>query len=144
MLSHLYLRNGTVYLPTVAKTEAGFYMDVEPVRVVSATDSKALQGAIVEVMSKGNPTVPTPARASFPKPILLNYARVKSWSDFEKNALVWTIEETDGIYQIKPGRRRADRGWEDDPGRIESLPSGTVLGTVAQRAADLVRIELRG
>lgn len=140
MLSHLYLRNGMVYVPTVAQTEAGFYMDIEPVRVIPANDFKALQSAIVEAICKGNPVVPTPTRAAFPKPVLLNYAKVKSWSAFEKNALVWTIDEKAGNYQIKPGRRRTDRGWEDDPERLEPLPPGTTLDTAAQRLASLVQL----
>lgn len=139
MLFHLYLRNGIVYVPTVAQTEAGFYMDIEPVKVISATDSKALQSAIVEAMSKSNPVVPTPTRAAFPKPVLLDYAKVKSWSAFEKNTLVWTIDEKAGNYQIKPGRRRTDRGWEDDPERLELLSPGTTLDTAAQRLASLVQ-----
>ena len=143
MLSHVYLRNGTVYVPTVVQTEAGFYMDVEPVRVVPATDSKVMQRMIMEAMSNGNPVIPTPTRATFPKPVLLSYANVRSWSAFEKDAQVWTIYVQNGNYQIKPGRRRADRGWEDDPERAESLPPGTVLDAVAQRVASLVEIALR-
>jgi hypothetical protein len=140
---HVYLRNGMVYVPTVAQAETGghlgYFMNIDPVEVVPVADTKTLQRAIKEAVFKGNPVVPAPTRATFPKPVMLNYAKVKSWSAFEKNALVWTIEKKDGNYQIKPGRRRADRGWEDDPERIESLPPGTALDMVAQRVADLVR-----
>jgi hypothetical protein len=139
MLWQLYLRHGTVYVPTVAQTEAGFYMDVEPVKTVAITDSKALQDAIKDAISKGNPIVPTPTRAAFPKPVVLKYVKMKSWSSFEKEALNWTIVEKAGNYQIKPGRRRLDNGWEEDPTKIESLPPGTELDAVAQRVTSLVQ-----
>jgi hypothetical protein len=64
MLWNFYLRNGTAYVPTVAQTEAGFYLDVEPVEVVPATDFQALQQAIKRSLNRGNPKVPTPSRAS--------------------------------------------------------------------------------
>jgi hypothetical protein len=140
MMWQLYLRNGTVYVPTVAQTEAGFYMDIEPVMAVMATDSTALQSAIKEAMSRGNPITTTPTRAAFPQPVVLKYAKVKSWSTFEKGTLYWKIVEKDGNYQIKPGRRRTDRGWEDDPERLEPLPPGTTPDTAAQRLVSLVQL----
>lgn len=138
MFWHLYLRKGSVYLPTVARTEAGFYMNIEPVRVVPVSDSEAFENAVKEMMAKGNPAIPTPARASYPKPVVLKYAQVKSWSAFERDSFNWAIEKN-GIYQIKPGRRRPDRGWEDDPEKIEALPEGTTPEEVAKRVVALVQ-----
>ena len=139
MLWQIYLRKDKVYVPTVAQTEAGFYTDIEPVIVVPAIDSKAFQGAVREIMAKGNPIVPTPTRASFPKPVILKYANVNSWSAFEKGALHWTVVEKLGNYQIKPSQRRQDRGWEEDPKRIEALPEGATLDEVARRVVALVQ-----
>jgi hypothetical protein len=36
------LKNGIVYVPIIVKTEAGFYMDQEPVAVVPAANTDAL------------------------------------------------------------------------------------------------------
>jgi hypothetical protein len=138
-LWHLYLRNGMVYVPTVAQAESGghlgYFMDIDPVEVVAVTDTETLQRAIKEAMSKGNPVVPAPTRDAFPKPVVLKYAKVKSWSAFDKGTLNWKIREKSGSYEIVQERRRPDRGWEDDPTKIESLPAGTTLDEVAQRVA---------
>ena len=139
MLMQLYLRNGMVYLPTVAQTEAGYHMDIDPVDVVSVTDTKILQRAIKEALSKGNPTIPTPTRAAHPTPVVLKYAKVKSWSAFEKGTSLWKLVEKSGSYQIKPGRKRPDKGWEDDPTTIETLPSVTTLDEVAKRVLILIQ-----
>jgi hypothetical protein len=140
MLTNLYLRNGTVYVPTVAKTEAGFYLDIDPVEVVSATDIESLQRVIGTVLTKGNPTVLTPTRGAFPKAVVLKYAKVKSWSAFEKGTVLLTIVENSGTYEIRPGRKRSDRGWEDDPTRIEFLPSGMKVNEVVQRVVALIQL----
>lgn len=139
MLWSVYLRDGTAFIPTVVRTDAGFFLEVDPVAVISATDADALQKAINQAIGRGNPKVPTPTRANFPKPVILKYAKVKSWSAFERNCLSWSIAEKDGVYQLKQGRKRSDRGWEDDPARIEALPPGTSLDEVAKRMAYCVK-----
>lgn len=142
MVWNVYLRNGIAFVPTVAQTDAGFYLDVDPVGVVSATDTQALQHAVKQAIGRGNPKVPTPTRAAFPKPVVLKYAKAKSWSVFEKGCLNWTIVEKDGVYHVKPGRKRPDRGWEDDPKRSEALPPGIGIDEVAQRVASSVQMAL--
>ena len=114
-------------------------MAIDPVEVAFVTDTEAVRRAIKTVIERGNPVVPTPARNAYPKPVVLKYAKVRSWSAFEKTALNWTIVVKDGIYQIKPGRRRPDRGWEDDPEKIEIMPPGAALETVIERATALVQ-----
>lgn len=143
----IYLRNGHVFVPTTAQTEAngnlGYFMDADPVTVVPATDIEALGKAISEIVSKGNPVVPAPTPGNFPKPIVLKYAKVKSWSAFEKSSLAWSISEEDEILQINPQRRRLDRGWEDDPDRVEIFPLGTTPNVVIKRLVCLVQLALR-
>ncbi len=139
MLWQVYSRKGLVYVPTVARTEAGYYMDIDPVEVVPAKDTPSLERAIKKAISNGNPIVPTPSRAAFPEPVVLKYAGMKSWRAFENGASNWTIVQKDGIYEIKPGRKRLDKGWEDDPAKVESLPRGVRLDEVAQRVAILIQ-----
>jgi hypothetical protein len=142
MVWHIYLRNRTAFIPTVAQTDAGFFLDVDPVDVVSASDTEALQHAVKQAIGRGNPKVPTPTRAAFPKPVVLKYAKVKSWPAFERDCLYWTTVEKDGVYHVIQGRKRPDRRWEDDPKRTEALPPGTGLDEVAQRVASSVQAAL--
>jgi hypothetical protein len=137
MVCNFYLSVATVYVPTVARTEAGFYVEVEPVSVVSAREVGALQNAVIEYIHRGNPTTPT--RKAFPKPVLLKYGNIKSWSAFEKSASLWTLEEKGGVYQIKPGRPCIDGGWEESHERVESFAPGATVEAVAQRIASLLQ-----
>ncbi|WP_271607201.1 hypothetical protein [Bradyrhizobium sp. CCBAU 11434] len=143
MAWHIYLRDRTAFIPTVAQTDAGFYLDVDPVEVVSAIDTEVLQRAVKQAIGRGNPKIPTPTRATFPKPVVLKYAKVKSWPAFQRSCLYWTIEEKNGLYHVIQGRKRSDRGWEDDPTRIETLPPGAGIDEVAQRVASSVQTGLK-
>jgi hypothetical protein len=58
MNCHLYLRKGTVYLPTMGKMDKGFYRGVEPVAVVSTSDTEGIRQALQATITRGNRLVP--------------------------------------------------------------------------------------
>ena len=93
MLYHLYLRKGTVFVPAVGKVGGGgAYRDIEPVEVVPASDTEGLRKALKAAMARGNPPIgryprlPHP-RGSFPPPVVLNYAGLKSWYAFARGTV---------------------------------------------------------
>ena len=133
MLYHCYLKKGIIYVPTVAKTEAGFYMDREPVSVVAAANTEGLRYALRDAMGKGNPTISTPARNAFPRPVLLKYSGAKTWSAFARGASQWSIEEEEGTYQIVGYRTHPDGYWVQDPDQRTELPAGSIRDQVIDR-----------
>jgi hypothetical protein len=139
MTWQIYERHGIAYVPTVAQTDAGFYLGIEPVEVTPVANLEALQTAIWRSIARGHPRIATPTRENFPKPVLLKYARVKSWSAFERDASYWSVVDNGGSFEICRGRKRTDRGWEDDPTQIERLPRGIELTEVARRIATVVQ-----
>src|ERR1051325_10525742 len=95
----LIVRKGKAFVPTMARTEAGFYMGIDPVEVVDMFDKTALEQAMLRAIARGNPTVPTPARDNYPD-VLLKYAKVKSLSSFERHAQTWKIAARENTYLI--------------------------------------------
>jgi hypothetical protein len=133
MLFHLYLRDGVVYVPTVAIREGGpVYTDVEPVAVVPATNAEGLRRALLDAIARKNIVVPAP-KGKWPAPVLLKYAGVRSWSAFARHASLWSIEEQDGIYQIVGYRRHSKGYWERDPEQQIRLSVGTAVDDVVDR-----------
>ena len=139
MVWGFYFRKGKVYVPIVARTEAGYYLNIEPVAVVDADDFGGVVSAIQAAIERGNPAVPTPSRANFPKPVVLRYAGVKSWPQFERESLNWSVEKTVDVYRIVPGRCAPDGGWVDDDVHAETLPPGTTPEAVAKRMARIIQ-----
>jgi hypothetical protein len=141
MYCHFHLRNGIVYIPTMAKMDKGFYRGVEPVAVVSVSNTDALRQAIVETIARGNPDAPMLRRREWPAPVVLKYAGVRSWSAFERGAQFWTIEGRNGRFQIAGQRQQPDGMWNDDPDRTITLPVGTPIDEVAQRMISILQKE---
>lgn len=140
MLIDFAVLRGRVYVPTVAKTEAGFYQTIEPVAVVELSDRQALIDVLKAMLLKGNPIIPTPrppGRATSP---ILKYSPIKSLSKFDKEAVYWQIYEKGGVYEFGPLKRRADRGWEEDPDKIQKVPLDSTLDEVLSQVVRSVQM----
>ena len=93
----------------------------------------------MQTVRRGNPKVPTPTRDTFPKPVVLKYAKARFWSEFERNTSYWDIEETNGSYVIKQSQKRPDKGWDDEAVQTVNLPPGAGLDELADKVASIVR-----
>jgi hypothetical protein len=135
------LKDGIVYLPSIVKTEAGFYMLREPVAVVPAANTDALWRAFQEMMDKDTEIVPTPKRNAYPPPVLPKYADAKNWSAFMKGAAVWWISEENGIYEIIPYRKdpKGGKAWVEDKDRKTQFPAGTTRDQVIEQLIKIVQ-----
>ena len=61
MLHSCYLRDGIVYVPTVATREREpVYSDIEPVTVVAAINTDAVRRALLDSIARRNVIIPTP------------------------------------------------------------------------------------
>jgi hypothetical protein len=126
-----YLRNGTVYVPTVGKRGA-VYVTMEPVAVVPVTDSEGLGRAFAETIGKGNPPLPL-VKGEWPPPIMLKYTKTKSWSAFVRSTLTWSIGVIDDRPQIAGYLLRPDGSLEEDHDHKIKFPAGTDMAVVIDR-----------
>lgn len=139
MNCHLYLRKGTVYLPTMGKMDKGFYRGVEPVAVVSTSDTEGIRQALQATITRGNRLVPMLRRSEWPPPILLKYASVKNWSAFERDIMFWTIKEEDGTFRIAGQKKQPDGSWRDDPEQTITFPLGSSVDNVIERMITILQ-----
>jgi hypothetical protein len=137
MFWQVYQKDGAVYIPTVAQTAAGFYVDVDPVAVVAATDIEALQRVIKETIARGNPKIPTPSRATLLNSVILKYANASSWSEFESGGVCWKVVETGGSFRIKV-RAQGIATDSEALRKLECLADGIGIDEVARTLAALI------
>jgi len=109
-----YIVDGKVYIPSRLKTEAGFFIESEPVSIEKQSDLLALEKTLSAIIQRSIPTVPTPNFRAAPKPFLHKYAAKKSNKQFEGAAKYWSIEFDGNTILLIPGIRRENGGWLHD------------------------------
>jgi len=136
---HVYLRKGTVYLPTMGEVEKGFYRGVEPVALVSVTNTESLRQTLLATIAHGNPTVPRLRRSEYPPPVLLKYAGVKTRSAFDRDTSLWTISEAGGHFVIIHYKKRpTGESVQDQNDKIE-FPPGSSADVVIERIISILQ-----
>ena len=139
MYFHVYLKNGTVYVPTVAKMSDGFYRDIEPVAVVAASNTEALRLALSAAIARGNPSAPMLPRRQWPQPVVLKYAGEKSWASFEHDMSLWGLEEKSGVFSIIGKRKKPGGAVVDDPEQTIKSAPGTRVEQVIDRMTAILQ-----
>ena len=95
-------RTGNVIVPTLAKTEAGYWLDIEPVELGSWSNPESVAEAVEKALARSGQVVPTPTRQNFPKPVVLPYSKARSINDFEKKYDLASIARSqDGYHSIE-------------------------------------------
>jgi hypothetical protein len=109
-------KNGQVLVPTMAKTDAGFWLEVDPVEQATTIDVSSIAAVLQRSASRGNPAVPTPSRSAFPEWVVLKHANKKKRRDFENEFALLSIEHSQGeAYLIRNHVRSKDgRGYEPE------------------------------
>ena len=133
MLLHAYLRNQIVYVPTVVQLQTGAYRDIEPVAVLAAANADGLRRAFLDASAGKNAVVPPPPKDKWPPPVLPKYAGVKTWSAFARGAATWSIDESDGNFQIIGYRDHPDGYWAPDREKKIDFPPGSRVEVVIDR-----------
>jgi hypothetical protein len=135
MLFTCYLRGGIVYVPTMARRESEpVYTAIEPVAVVHLTETENVRRALLETMARKNILIPQPdPKALRAPPLLLKYAKAKSWSAFFRNASTWSITEDDGAFKILNYRKHRGGHWQEDTEREIQFPVGVTRDDVVDR-----------
>lgn len=139
MYVHVYLRQGVVYMPTVVRTDAGFYMNVEPVAVVPVSNTDGIRSALHEIIARRNTVIPTPKRNEYPPSLLPRYAGVKSDRAFMHGTAHWAVDEKGGDYQIIGYRLHKDGYWVQDAAQKIVLSTGSMAENVVEQMIGILR-----
>ncbi len=126
-LARFYLSAEQVIIPTVARTEEGFYTDVEPVAVIDIKDSDTIKESMLAVLSRDNPEIPTPARVEEPGSVVLDALGIKKWAVFEKKAVLYTVHKRAESIVVYATGRGADGMWIEQKNREKQFEAETPL-----------------
>lgn len=133
MIYKCYLKKDTVFVPTVVRLQSPVYMDVDPVAVISVTDSLGLRKAFLDTIARKNNSVSPSSEEIRGRPVILKYSRDRNWSAFQRGASIWHIKENDGNYQIIPYSTQQKGYWAPDLDHAIEFHPGTMVTDVIDR-----------
>lgn len=110
----LYVTNRLGFIPTEALTNAGFYLQVEPVRQVNYWDLDELTAALQSALENGNPEITVPPGVQHHEFVMGRYLSVSGQEDFEKATIPIRIEENDDHYSVRSWKKLANGKWEGE------------------------------
>jgi hypothetical protein len=140
-LNRFYLYQGYVVVPTVAQSEEGFYMDVEPIQVCDSNLKDKLHGLLVEALEGDNPVVPTPHVHEKGSSAVLERLGLKKWMHFEKLATMYTVYKNDQNIFVYRTARGPDELWTKDDAGDRSFPTGDAESVSIYIMADMAALE---
>ena len=146
VMVYLHIKSGRIMVPSTSKTEAGYYLDCEPVEVATASDLPSISQAIKRSWGRGCKAVATPHRDAFPKWVLLKHSGAKTPRELHRQCLMWSFgENSDGGFRIEGFKSLADgRGAESDSATLIVFPSGTLFEDAIEKLMEMMRLMPQG
>jgi hypothetical protein len=131
----IYIRRGKVFIPTLFKTEAGFYVSGEPVFVSDLSDFGSTVRSITQVLDRGCQLIATLSVGKLEKWVVLRHAGVSSAAAFEKGTSCWTVHKDYAMYRFGSVKKLSPRGWETEPERPYLSSNNLNISDVAEEIA---------
>lgn len=139
-LWHVYVRDGIVYVPTMGRTTAGFFIELAPVYTANFEDLAGLREILLKTLRTPNPKVSTPSRFSYPKlTAVAEMAMAKSTREFEKGAGLLEVQLNDGKYTIAPMKNMGRMGWEETPESKITIPATEEIGRIVEKVITVLQ-----
>ena len=141
----LRLYKGIVHIPTLYLS--GFFIKDAPIDSVPVTQTEGLRQAILNAMERGNPPLSRDeanARLGQKDHPLLRATGARSWHALDRQTQgLWSIDEKDGVYQIRVDQPMQPRGWHEDKTKRVEFPPGTPVENVIARLIDMIQERAR-
>jgi hypothetical protein len=138
---NVFVRRGKCYTCMLAQTEAGFYVDSEPVFVTDLV-ADALLSALERVIALGHPKIPTPTPEEMRKQIgpIPSAIGVNSWKKLAQGGAAYSIQwNPDKSITLFMSRLDKKGRFEWDPAKTHTFPEDTPLRTMVEAILEDVR-----
>lgn len=136
----VYYANAKVLVPVQAKTVAGIWRMIDPMKVIDVDKNSVLKRAIIDVIEKGNPIIPDQNRYEMLKITFHKRLGFKSYKAFHHGALLWEIKLNDKTFQLGfCGTESEGRGLESNQSERITFSSGTPVESVVDKLIEIIQ-----
>lgn len=136
---YLYGIGQKVIIPQMVENDLGVFSETAPVQVFEVSDIAGWKSLIYKYLSQGNKLVPTPEDHETPGSAILEKLKLAKWSDFEKNAVLYTIHRGPRWTAIYATGRNADGRWTTGEKERRFDSSAPLEVVIDEAANDLMK-----
>ncbi|MBX9878667.1 MAG: hypothetical protein K2Y22_09430 [Candidatus Obscuribacterales bacterium] len=130
-LLRCYLRKKQVIIPTIAKADAGFYLDAEPVHVFDLSDASGIKKELVKQQKEQEHEIPTPASGKAPGSVILEKLHLTNWQNFEKETVMYTLHRGNEGAALYVTGRAANGLWSHNKDFEHKFPESASAEEIA-------------
>jgi hypothetical protein len=140
---HISLRlyKGVVHIPT--SYFSGFFVTNTPLESVAVEQTQRLRQAILTAIGRGNPSISRDQARTLlhsKDDPLLKATGARSWHVLDRQTQgLWSIDESNGVYQIRVDEPMQPRGWHEDKTKRVEFPPGTPVEDVIDRLVAMIQ-----
>lgn len=134
-----YFYEDKVAIPSVARTEAGFYLETEPVDVFSVKDHDSIVRNICLRLETPESVISTPPRDVLNQnpPLMALAVGAKSWKDFFKSAELIKIVQDRSMFRFFKMQKTKAFSWKEPQDMKTAISDPAGLNIVWQKAASI-------
>ena len=132
-LTGFYVAGSEAFMPAMMDTDAGYFIEKEPVLRFDPFNSSALAKVLENSLSEPNTVIPA---SKFPPEdlVLSPYLNVSSQNELEKKTVYVSVVKLNTGFRIESQQRKSDGTWDrKDKAIDEVLPETATYGELADR-----------
>ncbi len=134
----VYSRNASLFILPASRTDAGIWIETDPVTKLPEDGSPKEKGdAVLAAFDGSKQGLTSPVDPNAPTSSLLKVAGVKSWSAFENSARVLSVKLDANELRLSPWRTCKDHGFapiKNDDTILEASASAERIGLALEDA----------
>ena len=131
-----YIASDAAYAPTIKDTDAGYFLEKEPVKIFNPYDASALTDVLRDRLSSPNEVISAPPIA--PKSLVVgDLLRISTQAELERKTVFMSVTRLDTGFRIESQPKKSDGTWDRKADRLIDcyLP---VTTTYEQLAAAII------
>ncbi len=131
-LTGFYVAADAAYAPTILDTDAGYFLENEPVKRFNPYDTSVLAEVLRDRIAAPNEVVAAPTVA--PKRLVLaNILNIATQAELERKTVFLSVTRLDNGFRIESQPRKSDGSWDRKADRLIDcyLPATTTYNQLA-------------
>lgn len=136
---YLYGVNQSVIIPTVAQTEDGMLIEIEPIRIYEVRQVRKWKSHILKAIAGEARMIKGSDQTGNPGSAILDKLNLERWSDFERYSVMYMIHKGGKFISVYSTGKDKDGMWTQGKSHRTFHPRAPLDIVVSEMALDIMK-----